>query len=139
MGSNETQTARTVSSGASDAYPAAEVRREIRYPLRARAEFVWMGRDGEQHEASGHSRDISEHGAYILAKACPPAGAMIRTIIRFPYRQDADCGSRRIEMDGRVVRVELLLSHKSGWGFAVASTHSVLHEVGNVDGESSDE
>jgi PilZ domain len=136
MGSNEIQTARMVSYRTSEADPLAEVRREIRYPLRARSEFVWVGRDGAQHEASGYSRDISEHGAYILAKTCPPMGAMIRTVIRFPYRRDP-ARSRLIEMDGRVMRVELLLTHKAGWGFAVASTHSVLHDIDESDDESS--
>jgi hypothetical protein len=137
MGSNEIQTGRAISCGTSDADPLPEVRREIRYPLRARAEFIWVGRDGVEHEASGHSRDLSEHGAYIVARACPPAGAMIRMVIRFPYRRGPSC-SCRMEMDGRVVRVELLLTNKSGWGFGVASTHSVLH-MDDSDDESSDE
>jgi PilZ domain len=133
MGSNEIQAGTATSCGAecgprSDVDQTAEVRREIRYPLRVRAEFVWVGRDGVQHEGSGHIRDISEHGAYILAKACPPTQAMIRMVIRFPYRGSPERSSR-IEMDGRVVRVELLLANKSGWGFAVASTNSVLYEV----------
>ena len=137
MGSKEIQTAGTVSCATSEADPVPEVRREIRYPLRARSEFIWVGRDGAQHEASGRSRDLSEHGAYILAKVCPPMGAMIRTVIRFPYRRDP-IRSRQIEMDGRVVRVELMLTNKAGWGFAVASTHSVLHDSDKLDDESSD-
>jgi hypothetical protein len=135
MGSNEMQTART---GTPEVDSVPEVRREMRYPLRARGEFIWVGRDGAQHEASGHSRDISEHGAYILAKVSPPMGAMIRTVLRFPYRRDP-VRSRQIEMDGRVVRVELLLTNKAAWGFAVASTHSVLHEIDTSDSGSSDE
>ncbi|MGC2417718.1 MAG: PilZ domain-containing protein, partial [Candidatus Acidiferrales bacterium] len=105
-------------------------------PLRARSEFIWVGRDGAQHEASGHSRDLSEHGAYILAKVSPPMGAMIRTVIRFPYWRDR-IRSRQIEMDGRVVRVELMLTNKAGWGFAVASMHSVLRESDDLNGGSS--
>jgi PilZ domain len=138
MGSNELQTARAIPGGTSDAQGLPEIRREMRYPLRVRTEFIWVGRDGVQHEASGHSRDISEHGAYIVAKACPPPGALIRMVARFPYRRDS-ARSRRMEMDGRVARVELLLTNKSGWGFAVASTHSVLYQSGDVNGWSSDE
>ncbi len=99
---------------------------------------MWMGRDGAQHEASGYSRNISEHGAYILAKACPPVRAMIRMVIRFPYRRDP-VRSRQMEMDGQVTRVDLLLTSKAGWGFAVASTHSVLDEIDDLKDESSDE
>jgi len=138
MGSNELQTAKAISCGSSGVDSPPEVRREIRYPLRARTEFIWVGRDGIEHEAVGHSRDIGEHGAYILAKTCPPMGAMVRLVARFLYPRDP-ARSRRIEMDGRVVRVELLLTNKAGWGFAVASTHSVLHEIDDVDGESSNE
>jgi len=140
MGSNEIQTARAISSGASSMDGLPEVRREMRYPLRARSEFVWVGRDGVQHEASGHSRDISEHGAYIVAKACPPPGAPVRMVIRFPHRGEP-AGSRSIgmEMDGRVVRVELLLTSKAGWGFGIASTHSVLRDVDDSDGGSREE
>jgi len=127
MGSNEIQTG-TTSFSCSGVDATAEIRHEIRYPLRARAELVWMGRDGVEHEGTGYTRDISEHGAYVLAKACPPMRAMIRMVIRFPHREDP-ARSRRIEMDGRVVRVELMLTNKSGWGFAVASTNSVLQEV----------
>jgi len=138
MGSNDIQTAKAISCGTSDGDGPPEVRHEIRYPLRARSEFIWVGRDGIHHEASGHSRDISEHGAYIFAKTCPPMGAMVRLVARFLNRRDPS-RSRRIEMDGRVVRVELLLTNKAGWGFAVASTHSVLHEIDDLDGESRDE
>lgn len=138
MGSNEMQTARAMSCGTSEADPLPEVRREIRYPLRARTDFIWVGRDGVKHEASGHSRDISEHGAYIVAKTCLPAGTMIRVEIRFPYRRNPS-RSCRMEMDGRVVRVELLLTNKSGWGFGVASTRSVLHDIDDSDDDASGE
>jgi hypothetical protein len=136
MGASEIQTARTMPYGTSGVDARPEVRREIRYPLRARTAFLWVGRDGVHHDASGCSRDISEHGAYILAKMCPPVNAMMRMVIRFPHRRDP-ARSRWIEMDGRVVRVDLLLTNKPGWGFAVASTRSALQDIGDLNGESS--
>jgi PilZ domain len=135
MRSREMQTARTAPGDSCGVDAGPTVRREIRFPLRAHAAFAWVGRDGLHHDASGYSRDISEHGAYILAKMCPPVRAMIRLVIRFRYRQDPAL-SRWIEMDARVVRVELQLTNKSGWGFAVASTHSASREIDASNGES---
>lgn len=100
-----------------------EVRHNIRYPLRARAQFVWVGRDGQRHEARGYSRDVSEDGAYILTKTCPPVGATVHLAINFPYVPDP-ARSRRLEVNGRVMRVDLLLANKSRWGFAIASSPS---------------
>jgi len=121
----------------SDMQPTPEARRHIRYPLRARTEFVWVGRDGVRREARGYSRDISESGAYILAKTSPPVGASIRVVIRFPYLPEPS-RSRRIEMNGTVVRVELLLANKSSWGFAVSSTKAFLHETNEPGADSSE-
>lgn len=114
--------------------PEPEARHHFRYPLRARAEFVWVGRDGVKRESRGHSRDISEGGAYVLAKTSPPMGAAIQLVVRFPYLSNP-AHSRRIEIDGKVVRVEFLLANRSNWGFAVASAKPPLHEceINGVD------
>src|SRR5215469_12323023 len=100
-------------------HSVSEIRHQIRYPLRAPVKFEWIGRDGVRREAAGHSRDISEAGAYVRAKACPPVGSVIRLVIKFPFRSDA-AHSSRLEMSGRVVRTELLFTSQTNWGFAVA-------------------
>jgi hypothetical protein len=121
-------------SGSLDMEPTPEARRQMRYPLRAPVAFEWIGRDGMRHEAKGHSRDLSEGGVYVLARACPSIGAAIRLVIRFSHPQEST-GAQRIVMDGRVVRVELLLAGKANWGFAVESSQSVLHEDGDSNSD----
>lgn len=138
MSSDGLQIAEPTLASVADMEPTPEARRHIRYPLRARTEFVWVGRDGVRREARGYSRDISESGAYVLAKTSPPVGASIRVVIRFPYLPDPS-RSRRIEMNGTVVRVELLLANKSSWGFAISSTKAFLHESTEPGTDSLDE
>jgi hypothetical protein len=112
-------------------YPS-QVRRQIRYPLRAPVTFTWIDRDGATHEGKGNSRDISEGGAYIVTRSSPPMGASVMLEIRFPYLPELD-RFHRIEMEGRVVRVDLLLDHRSGWGFAISSRRTVLQEVEDAE------
>jgi hypothetical protein len=107
---------------------SSQVRRQIRYPLRAPVTFHWIGRDGATHEGKGNSRDISEGGAYIVTRSSPPMGAGVMMEIRFPYLPELD-RFHRIEMEGRVVRVDLLLDNRAGWGFAISSQRTVLQEV----------
>ena len=121
---------------ASESDFSSEVRRQIRYPLRAPVIFRWIGRDGAAHEGKGNSRDISEGGAYIVTRSSPPMGAGITLQIRFPYLPELD-RFHRIEMDGQVVRVDLLLDSRAGWGFAISSRRTVLQEA--EDGETGHE
>jgi hypothetical protein len=118
----------TKMSSVSEGDYSSQVRRQIRYPLRAPVTFHWVGRDGMAHEGKGNSRDISESGAYIVTKNSPPMSADIMLEIRFPYLPELD-RFHRIEMDGRVVRVDLLLDNRSGWGFAISAQRTVLQEV----------
>jgi len=120
------------SSGSRDMEPTPEARRQMRYPLRAPIAFEWIGRDGMLHEGKGHSRDLSERGAYVLTRTSPSVGATIHLVIRFP-QSEQDNRARRIEMEGRVVRVELLLAGKANWGFAVESTQAILREEVSSD------
>jgi hypothetical protein len=106
---------------------SAEGRLHIRYPLRAPVVFKWAGVDGGQREAKGHSRDISEGGAFIVSRACPQIGAGIILTFRLSFPPNPS-RPRAIEMTGRVDRIELLLDNKGSWGFAVTSTQVILLE-----------
>jgi hypothetical protein len=116
------------SGGVSEGDYSSQVRRQIRYPLRAPVTFTWIDSDGATHEGKGSSRDISEGGAYIVTRGSPPIGADVLLEIRFPYLPELD-RFHRIEMDGQVVRVDLLLDNRAGWGFAISSRRTVLQEV----------
>jgi PilZ domain len=111
-----------------DGDSAPTVRHHIRYPLRASAAFKWFGLDGAQCQGKGSSSDISEGGAYIVTRNCPPLRATIDLVIRFSSVLGVS-RSYRLEMRGRVVRVEPLLHSKESWGFAVAATQPVLREL----------
>jgi PilZ domain len=115
-------------SSASEGDYSSQVRRQIRYPLRAPVTFRWIGSDGLAHEGKGNSRDISESGAYIVTRNSPPVNAGVMLEIRFPYLPELD-RFHRIEMDGRVVRVDLLLDNRAGWGFAISAQRTILQEV----------
>jgi hypothetical protein len=124
----------TKTSSVSEGDYSSQVRRQIRYPLRAPVSFHWIGRDGVAHEGKGNSRDISESGAYIVTRNSPPMNTDVMLEIRFPYLPELD-RFHRIEMDGRVVRVDLLLDNRSGWGFAISAQRTVLQEVEDEQNE----
>jgi hypothetical protein len=133
MRQTDLQIAGEKASSNSESEVTSQVRRQIRYPLRAPVTFIWMGDDGVKYEGKGNSRDISEGGVYIVTRSSPPTGALVMLAIRFPYLPELD-RFHRIEMNGSVVRVDLLLDNRAGWGFAVSSERTVLQER-EVEGE----
>ena len=117
--------------------PGANSRRQIRYPLRAPVSFTWFSEEGTQRGAKGSSRNICEGGAYICTKHCPPVGAQIILVFRF-LRMPAFARFQRLEMSGRVIRTEGPTSSKGAWGFAVASTWTILQDVDEQAEEAED-
>jgi len=116
-----------------DDEPKREVRRHIRYPVHTAVTFKWSSLDGTEYRGKGSSRDISEGGAYIVTRVCPPLRSTIGIIIRFV----ALSGVARpfiLEFTGRVVRIEPLLHSKQHWGFAVASKQPILQETNDFHG-----
>jgi hypothetical protein len=124
---NEPQIPSPLVEGTPNGGLLADGRIHIRYPLRAPVVFKWADVDGVQREAKGHSRDISEGGAFIVSRACPQFGAGIILTCRLSFPPNPS-RPRAIEMTGRVARVELLLDNKGSWGFAVTSTQVILLE-----------
>jgi hypothetical protein len=117
-----------------DMESVADVRHQIRYPLRAPVSFTWFSREGAQRDAKGNSRNIGEGGAYVLARKCPEVGAQIILVFRFPHLP-ASARTHRLEMSGQVVRTDALPKSKGMCGFAVASSWTILQE--SEDSESS--
>ena len=109
-----------------------EIRRSIRYPLRAPATFTWLGLDGVEHQGKGTSHNISERGAYIVTRSCPALRSTIGVVVRFSSFPGLS-RSYRLELSGRVVRIEPLLHSKESWGFAVSSMQPVLQELDDSD------
>ncbi len=120
-----------------DGDPAADVRHQIRYPLRAPVSFTWFSREGTPRSAKGTSRNIGEGGAYIQARNCPPVGAQIMLTFRFPHLPDF-ARFHRLEMSGQVIRADAVPNGKGMWGFAVASSWTIMAENEDSDREAGD-
>jgi hypothetical protein len=93
--------------------------------LEAPIVFQWEA-GGIQKWGEGHTHDISELGAFVLASTCPPAG----TEISFKISLSAQPGfepKKAMEAVGQVVRVEQAFGLSGRDGFAILTRHSHLH------------
>lgn len=94
----------------------------MRYPMTAPASFSWKDESGNQCKGEGTSRDVSETGAFIFAFTCPPAGADVTLRIVLVAK------ALRVEVDGRVLRVEQGTGAVGNGGFAVLTSDAILRE-----------
>jgi hypothetical protein len=75
---------------------------------------------GATHHGLGRSRDISEHGVFVLAEHCPPMGDQVElNILIDELTQTGDI--LHVHINGKVLRVDEILSEQEGFGFAVLS------------------
>jgi hypothetical protein len=102
-------------------------RTTIRFPLQASVVFWWRDETGTCRQGEGHSRDVSESGAFVIAVDCPPPGASVG--LRMFVEAFPD-GTRamRMEVEGRVLRVEPSVAGTEYRGFAVLSNEAMLEE-----------
>jgi PilZ domain len=106
---------------------AVELRKECRYPLSLKVVFVWADENGVQQRAEGITRDISTKGAFIYAAVAPPEKALIRMGLDLaPLREGTV--RLRINVKGRIVRIEEYVKDPVHNGFAVLSESTVLRE-----------
>jgi PilZ domain len=90
-------------------------RATIRFPLEAPVAFRWTDENGTRQQGEGSSRDISEHGAFVFAAACPPVGSNVE--LRIPLEGLPDATG--IDVQGSVIRVERPAEGIGSSGFAV--------------------
>jgi hypothetical protein len=102
-------------------------RTTIRFPLQVSVDYWWTDNAGRHRQGEGHSRDVSEGGAFVIAVDCPPPGASVE--LRMFFGAFAD-GTRalRMEVEGRVLRVEPSVVGTGNRGFAVLSDEAMLEE-----------
>jgi hypothetical protein len=102
-----------------------DVRTTVRYMLHARVVFHWNDNEGYQKVGRGHTRDISQKGAYIVSPERPPNGAHVSLNIYLPALA-GDTRLLSLETEGQVLRVESgrESADPTGFGFAV-SNHQV--------------
>jgi hypothetical protein len=96
-----------------------EKRGALRYALRASVIFAWEDAGGARRENRGHTRDVGQKGAFIIASECPPKGTPISLSIFLPGAA-AETPVLRMEAQGRVLRAERLAESAEGPGFAVS-------------------
>ena len=109
-----------------------ELRSVARCRLKFTVRFTWRDADDRRQRATGFTRDISGVGLFIVAPACPPAGAALRFDLLLPPLQ----GKAPIQMqgEGRVLRIESAAAGFGIWGFAAANESFSLSELGNGSG-----
>ena|ERR1700693_3178956 len=106
---------------------ATLARTTIRFPLEVSVDFWWTDDAGTHRQGEGHSRNVSEGGAFVIAIDCPPLGASVG--LRMVFDSFAD-GTRalRMEVEGRVLRVEPSVIGTGYGGFAILSNEALLEE-----------
>lgn len=95
-----------------------QARRTLRFPLQTAVSFWWTNGNGNKHEGEGRSRDVSEHGAFVLASLCPPVGANVVLKIALEGIPNG-IGSLPVELKGEVLRVEQPPTETEDSGFAI--------------------
>ena len=99
-------------------------RKFIRFPLVAATVFWWADR-GVVKRSEGQTRDISEKGAFVRARTCPPKGIEISFKVFLPPLAGSE-QKTRVEAEGHVMRVEQVRGYEECEGFAVLIEHMVL-------------
>ena len=99
-------------------------RREIRFPVEASVEFWWQDSQGATHHGLGRSRDISEHGVFVIAWSCPPRGGRVE--LKMLIDEIAHTGEvLHVHVKGNVLRVDTILPEQESYGFAVLSDEAL--------------
>jgi hypothetical protein len=102
-------------------------RTTIRYPLEASVLFWWKDKNGTYQQEEGRGRDASDRGAFVFAVACPPVGAAIRLRISMEGFTN-EAAALRIEVEGRVLRIDGSRASGENAGFAVLLSNPIVAE-----------
>lgn len=105
-----------------------ERRKYARHCLSLHAVFSWVNQQGVLQRAEGVTRDMSAGGAFVLAEIAPPVGAATQVEVALPSLQGTG-RPLRIEVQGRVVRVESDANGGQKNGFAAVNENYVVHEA----------
>jgi hypothetical protein len=87
----------------------------------------WWTDGGIEKKCEGHTRDISERGAFVRARTCPPPGTQIGFKVFLPVLPGTE-PKTRVEAMGQVLRVE-----QDRGGFAILTRHTLLRVNNNAD------
>jgi hypothetical protein len=99
----------------------------MRFPMDVPVIFWWHDATGARQQGEGRTYDVSELGIFILASVCPPAGGQVNLRISLGAVPEA-LPSLRMQVEGKVVRVEQIRTGEGRDGFAILSDGAILHE-----------
>jgi hypothetical protein len=99
-------------------------RKAIRFPLEVPIVFWWTD-TGIEKRSGGRTLDISEKGAFVLARTCPPSGIQIGFKVFLPVLPGFE-PKARVEAVGQVLRVERGGGLDGREGFAISTRHTLL-------------
>ena len=92
--------------------------------------FWWQDTMGERQHAEGHTYDVSELGAFVLASLCPPAGAHVNVEISIAAVPETPLSQgMRVEIEGQVLRVERIGMGQGRDGFAILTEQAIFDEA----------
>lgn len=87
--------------------------------------FWWKDENGTYQQNEGRGRDVSDRGAFVFAAACPPVGTNVGLKISLEGSPDAT-PALRIDVEGRVLRVEQSRTGEGNSGFAVLLLNAIV-------------
>lgn len=106
----------------------------MRFPMDVPVIFWWHDEVGGHQQGEGRTYDVSESGAFILTSRCPPPGALVNIKIPMAAVPNAP-RSLRMEVEGRVLRVEQARSGERRDGFAMLSDRAILRQENQTPSE----
>jgi hypothetical protein len=102
-------------------------RKAMRFPLDVPVVFWWIDANGVYQLGEGRSYDVSELGVFVCASSCPPTGAQVG--LKIPIAEVPDVPrALRMEVEGRVLRVEQVRNGEGRDGFVILSDRAILLE-----------
>jgi hypothetical protein len=108
-----------------------ERRRAMRYPLQLPASFSWKDEQRIVRQGEGHTRNISEKGAFVDAVIYPPIGSSVELHFSLPSISGSGL-KMHVQHTGETLRLEGTDQGQRSGGFAMSSRKTVWrYEDGN--------
>lgn len=103
----------------------------MRYPLQLPATFSWEDELSIVRQGKGHTRNISEKGAFVDAVICPQIGSSVELHFSLPALSGSGL-AMHVQHRGETVRLEGTGQEQHSVGFAITSHKTVWrYEEGN--------
>ena len=106
-----------------------ERRRAIRYPLQLPATFSWEDQEGIVRQGEGHTRNISEKGAFVHAAILPPIGSAVELHFSLPALSNSG-RKMHVQHKGKTLRLGSTEQGDHCGGFAIMSRKIVWRYEG---------